>query len=69
MPNQRAKNKVLLGAFVDVQVKNQVLHLARTSDKSISQILIEALQEYVVNHQTRFMTEVDAEPTEEIWRL
>ena len=74
MPNQRAKNKSLLGAFVDVEVKNQVLRLAKSSGKSVSQLLIESLQEYMLKRaepkrHVNASAESETEPNEEIWRL
>jgi hypothetical protein len=74
MPNQRAKNKTLLGAFVDVEMKKQALRLAKASGISLSQLLIEALQEYVLKHgeptgHLNSATGSDLEPNDEIWRL
>jgi hypothetical protein len=47
MPNQRAKNKVLVGAFVDAQLKTRVVRLAQHKGITASDILGEALRLYL----------------------
>lgn len=52
VPNQRAKNKSLVGAFVDVQIKNRVLQLARSRSTTTSEIVCEALRCYLDSQRT-----------------
>jgi hypothetical protein len=47
MPNQRAKNKALIGAFVDAQLKARVTHLAHSTNTTASDIVGKALQHYL----------------------
>lgn len=48
MPNQRAKNKVLLGAFVDRNLKLQFVEYARTQELTASDALIAAIHQYMM---------------------
>ncbi len=52
VPNQRAKNKTLVGAFVDVQIKNRILKLARSRNTTASTIVCEALLRYLDSQRT-----------------
>jgi hypothetical protein len=47
MPNQRAKNKVLLGAFVDCNLKSSFLEIARSQGVTASDALIAAIHDYI----------------------
>jgi hypothetical protein len=47
MPNQRSKNKVLLGAFVDRELKNALLDIAQARGLTASAALIAAIHQYV----------------------
>jgi hypothetical protein len=49
MPNQRAKNKVLVGAFVDAQLKSSVVRLAQRKGITTSDVVSEALRLYLEN--------------------
>jgi hypothetical protein len=49
MPNQRAKNKVLVGAFVDAQLKSRVVRFAQRKGITTSDIVSEALRRYLEN--------------------
>jgi predicted transcriptional regulator len=83
MPNQRAKNKSMLGAFVDTQLKNRILRLARSRNTTASTIVCEALRHYLdLQEGSRVAANLAAEKegqasppsdlhnsTEEIWLL
>jgi hypothetical protein len=47
MPNQRSKNKVLLGAFVDRELKAALLAIAQARGLTASAAIIAAIHEYV----------------------
>jgi hypothetical protein len=50
MPNRRAKNKVLLGAFVDRGLKAILLNIAREKGLTASDALTAAIQQYIRQH-------------------
>jgi hypothetical protein len=51
MPNQRAKNKALIGAFVDAQLKLAVAKFARQKGITSSDVLSEALKQYLERNE------------------
>jgi hypothetical protein len=77
MPNQRAKNKALVGAFVDIRIKNRILQLAQSRNNTVSEIIGEALQQYLIRQGMPYAQPKhdgqnsmgQAEEDEELWRL
>ncbi len=63
MPNQRAKNKVLIGAFVDAQLKTRVVRLAEHKGITTSDILGEALRLYLDRETRAGLSSPAANPT------
>jgi hypothetical protein len=63
MPNQRAKNKVLIGAFVDAQLKTRVVRLAEHKGITTSDILGEALKQYLDQESRPGVSNPAANPT------
>jgi hypothetical protein len=63
MPNQRAKNKVLIGAFVDAQLKTRVVRLAEQKGITTSDILGEALRHYLDDESRAAVASPAANPT------
>jgi hypothetical protein len=53
MPNQRAKNKSLIGAFVDSQLKLAVTKFARQKGITTSDVLNDALKQYLERSDPR----------------
>ena len=53
MPNQRAKNKSLIGAFVDTQLKLAVTRFARQKGSTTSDVLTDALKQYLERNDQR----------------
>jgi hypothetical protein len=47
MPNQRSKNKVLLGAFVDRELKSALLAVAQARGLTATAALVTAIHNYV----------------------
>lgn len=62
MPNQRAKNKVLIGAFVDAQLKTRIARLAELKGITVSDILADALRLYL-DRDTRALVSTPTSPT------
>jgi hypothetical protein len=50
MPNQRAKNKVLIGAFIDRDLKRSVMEQASRQGLTTTEVMIRAIHEYVKRH-------------------
>jgi len=84
MPNQRARNKTLVGAFVDTQLKARVIQLAHSRNTTVSHIVGDALRVYLdgqASQRNAAQSEIVADPkgapsqdpqfdnTEEIWLL
>ena len=63
MPNQRAKNKVLIGAFVDAKLKTRVARLAEHKGLSISDVLGEALKLYLGQETRTAVSNAAPNPT------
>lgn len=46
MPNQRAKNKVFVGFFIDAQLKHRMLICAKSRSLPLSEFVTRAVVEY-----------------------
>jgi hypothetical protein len=78
MPNQRSKNKSLIGAFVDTQLKARVVQFARSRNITASDVVGEALRAYLDGSGIRCHAgqpepkptqDPQSSDTEEIWLL